>query len=84
MFEFHGNCTYTLIQTLNTSKNDTLWVGVQKDRTPDESSSLKAIHVKVSKDNITIYRGERGYAWVSLNLEMKTVNYYSSLLFTAT
>ena len=68
VFEFLGNCTYTLVRTLNgTSENMTLWVGVQKDRTPNEASALKAIHVKVAKDNITIHRGGQGYAWVSLN-----------------
>lgn len=37
------------------------------DRTPSGSSSLKAIHVKVAEDNISIYRGGKGYVWVSLN-----------------
>lgn len=69
VFEFQGNCTYTLILLTGTNDNDTFWVGVQKDRTPNEASSLKAIHVNVSNDNIAIYRGEKGYAWVSLNLE---------------
>lgn len=74
VFEFQGNCTYTLIRILSdTSETDTFWVGVQKDRAFNEASSLKAIHVKVSTDNITIYRGEKGYAWVSLHLDMLTV-----------
>lgn len=69
VFEFQGNCTYTLIHISNdTSENMTFWVGVQKDRNSNESSSLKAIHVKVAKDtSITIYRGGKGYALVSLN-----------------
>jgi len=68
VFEFLGNCTYTLVHVLNdTSENTTFWVGVEKDRTPNEASSLKAIHVKVAEDNVTIYRGEKGHAWVSLN-----------------
>ncbi|XP_041798261.1 IgGFc-binding protein-like [Chelmon rostratus] len=65
VFEFQGNCTYTLILLTGTNDNDTFWVGVQKDRTPNEASSLKAIHVNVSNDNIAIYRGEKGYAWIN-------------------
>nr|XP_046255484.1 IgGFc-binding protein-like isoform X2 [Scatophagus argus] len=64
VFEFQGNCTYTLIQ-IPSDTSETFWVGVQKDRTPNEASSLKAIHVKVSKNNIAIYRGEKGYAWIN-------------------
>ncbi|TDH12002.1 hypothetical protein EPR50_G00066210 [Perca flavescens] len=66
VFEFQGNCTYTLIHISNdTSENITFWVGVQKDRNPNESSSLKA-HVKVAKDtSITIYRGGKGYALIN-------------------
>ncbi|XP_071062157.1 IgGFc-binding protein [Pseudochaenichthys georgianus] len=66
MFEFLGNCTYTLVHVLSdTSENTTFWVGVEKDRTPNEASSLKAIHVKVAEDNVTIYRGEKGHAWMN-------------------
>ncbi|KAK1895713.1 Alpha-tectorin, partial [Dissostichus eleginoides] len=66
VFEFLGNCTYTLVHVLNyTSENTTFWVGVEKDRTPNEASSLKAIHVKVAEDNVTIYRGEKGHAWMN-------------------
>ncbi|XP_031708909.1 mucin-5B-like [Anarrhichthys ocellatus] len=64
VFEFLGNCTYTLIHLLkDTRENMTFWVEVQKDRTPKEASSLKAIHVNVAKDNITIHRGE--HAWIN-------------------
>lgn len=74
VFEFQGNCTYTLIHILNdTSENNTVWVREHKDRTPNEASSVNAIHVKVAKDNITIYSGGKVYPWVSLNLEMQTV-----------
>lgn len=74
VFEFQGNCTYTLVQTVTDSReNATFWVGVQKDRTNNGASSLKAIHVKVSMHNITIHRGEKGYAWVSLKFKMQTV-----------
>ncbi|XP_030248331.1 IgGFc-binding protein-like isoform X5 [Sparus aurata] len=66
VFEFQGNCTYTLIQIFNqTSSNMTFWVGAQKNRTPNEASSLQAIHVKVAYDSINIYRGEKGYIWVN-------------------
>ncbi|KAJ4930907.1 hypothetical protein JOQ06_025210, partial [Pogonophryne albipinna] len=66
VFEFLGNCTYTLVHVLNdTSENTTFWVGVEKDRTPNEASSLKAIHVQVAEDNVTIYRGEKGHAWMN-------------------
>ncbi|XP_008299291.1 IgGFc-binding protein-like [Stegastes partitus] len=63
VFEFQGNCTYTLIQkkTNDASENNALWVGVQKDRTFNQASSFKAIHVKVAKDNI--YRAEEGSVW---------------------
>lgn len=76
-FEFQGNCTYTLIHMLNDT-SDTVWVGVQNDRTPSKSSALKAIHAKVAKDNITIYRGEKGYTWVSLNLNMEKLSHQQS------
>ncbi|CAJ1061665.1 LOW QUALITY PROTEIN: IgGFc-binding protein [Xyrichtys novacula] len=65
MFEFQGNCTYTLIQTVNNTRdNMTFWVGIQKDRTHDVVSSFKAIHVKVAEHSVAIYRGEKGYAWI--------------------
>lgn len=78
-FEFQGNCTYTLVHLLNDAcENNTVWIGVQKDTSLNESSSLKAIHAKVAKDNITIYRGEKGYVWVSLNLDMEKLPHYRS------
>lgn len=43
--------------------NNTFWVRIQKGRTPNEDSSLKAVHVQVAKDKSAIYRGEKGYAW---------------------
>uniref|UniRef100_A0A3Q3EKG2 VWFD domain-containing protein n=1 Tax=Labrus bergylta TaxID=56723 RepID=A0A3Q3EKG2_9LABR len=72
MFEFQGNCTYTLMQVMNdTTGKDAFWVGIQKDRTPNDASSIKAIHVKVAKHSVVIYRGERGHVWVSINGEKK-------------
>ncbi|XP_051261445.1 IgGFc-binding protein-like isoform X2 [Dicentrarchus labrax] len=85
VFEFQGNCTYTLIHMID---NNTLWVGVQKDRTPNKASFLKAIHVKVAKDNITIYRGEKGSAWVNgekrllpVTLQFGLIKIYQSGIF---
>lgn len=76
VLEFQGNCTYTLLLRLlmytlnNTSGINLLWVGVQKERTTDEAYSVKAIHVKVAKDNISIYRREEGAVWVCLSSKM--------------
>ncbi|XP_059194717.1 IgGFc-binding protein-like isoform X2 [Centropristis striata] len=89
VFEFLGNCSYTLMHLLNdSSENMTFWVGVEKDRTPNEASSLKAIHIKVAKDNITIHRGEKGYAWINgekrllpVNLPFGRVKIYQSGMF---
>ncbi|XP_071325188.1 IgGFc-binding protein [Trachinotus anak] len=78
-FEFQGNCTYTLIHILNDSKNNTIWVGAQNERTPIGSSSLKAIHAKVAQDNITIYRGEKGYAWINGERKLLPVTLRSRL-----
>uniref|UniRef100_A0A3Q3GMI2 IgGFc-binding protein-like n=1 Tax=Labrus bergylta TaxID=56723 RepID=A0A3Q3GMI2_9LABR len=89
MFEFQGNCTYTLMQVMNdTTGKDTFWVGIQKDRTPNDASSIKAIHVKVAKHSVAIYRGERGHVWINgekkllpLNLQFGSINIAQSGFF---
>uniref|UniRef100_A0A3B4YYT4 VWFD domain-containing protein n=1 Tax=Stegastes partitus TaxID=144197 RepID=A0A3B4YYT4_9TELE len=50
VFEFQGNCTYTLIQkkTNDASENNALWVGVQKDRTFNQASSFKKMQLPVT------------------------------------
>lgn len=80
VFEFQGNCTYTLIHLLNdTSESNTFWVRVEKDRTPHETSSVKAIHVKVAEDKITVFRGDRGSVWVRLSHPCFTVSIWCNL-----
>lgn len=51
--------TYTLFHTFSHSsvESNVFLVGIQKDKTHNEASSPKAIHVKVSTDSIAIYRG---------------------------
>ncbi|XP_041649020.1 IgGFc-binding protein isoform X2 [Cheilinus undulatus] len=80
-FEFQGNCTYTLMHMMNdTSDEDTFWIRIQKDRTLDEVSSIKAIYVKVAEHSFAVYRGERGYAWVNGEKRLLPVNLQSGLV----
>ncbi|XP_074538742.1 IgGFc-binding protein [Halichoeres trimaculatus] len=78
VYEYQGNCTYTLIQKVNdTGDNGTFWVGIQKDR---NSSSFTAIHVKVAKHSVAIYRGEKAYAWVDGEKRLLPVTLQSGLV----